>query len=96
MGQLSKETWIVINEFQKHLKGKDSIVEKFSLEEIRKADENMGARDESKSFRLAMKNRIQELQQTAERKRQSHIRAWVLFTTVLVGLLVGAILKWMR
>ena len=67
---------------------------KISLEEIRKADENIGAIDENKSFRLAMKNRIQELQQAAERKKQSHIRAWVLFTTFLVGLLVGAILKW--
>nr|WP_321467256.1 hypothetical protein [uncultured Desulfobulbus sp.] len=98
MGQLTKETWIVINEFQKYVKGADSFVESFSLEEIRKADEEIGARDENQGFRLAMRNRIQDLEQISERKKskteQSYIRTWVLITGTLGAILAGVILKW--
>lgn len=87
-------------QFQKYVKGDDSFAENFSLEEIRKTDEEIGARDENQGFRLAMKNRIQELKQVSERKetetQQSHIRAWVLITGILGAILVGVILKWME
>ncbi|MDA3970830.1 MAG: hypothetical protein PF442_05740 [Desulfobulbaceae bacterium] len=98
MGQLRKETWIVIKEFQKYVKGEDSIADSFSLEEIRKADEEIGVRDENQGFRLAMRNRIQDLEEASETKKskteQSYIRTWVLITGILGAILTGIILKW--
>ena len=98
MGQLRKETWIVIKEFQKYVKGEDSFADSFSLEEIRKADEEMGARDENQGFRLAMRNRIQDLKEASERKKykteQRRTRTWEFITGILVTILAGIILKW--
>lgn len=98
MGQLRKETWIVIKEFQKYVKGEDSFADSFSLEEIRKADEEIGVRDENQGFRLTMRNRIQNLEEASETKKskteQSYIRTWVLITGILGAILTGIILKW--
>lgn len=99
MAKLSDSTWNVIRAFQKYIKGDDSEVEGLSLSEIRRADEEMGWRDENASFRLAMKNRIQDLikaEDKAEAKtEQSHTRAWQLVTGILAALLVAVVAAWL-
>ncbi len=99
MGKMSEQTWKVIQAFQKYIKGDDSAIEDFSATEIRRADEELGWRDKDAGWRLAMKNRIDDLLRSEvkeeNRKEQSHIRAWQVVVGILAALLVAAVSAWL-
>ena len=69
------------------------------LVELRQADEMLGNRDLNAGFRLAMQNRIKELESqesiTEQRQHESIIRAWNLLTGILIGLVIAGLAKWL-
>lgn len=95
MKKMSDETWNVISAFQKHIKGDDSEVDNFSLSQIIKADEELAWRDKDSSYRLAMKNKIDELMRNKGNQESSHdqVRQWVI--GILTALLVAGISAWL-
>jgi len=74
-------------------------IESIDLVELRQADEMLGDRDISAGFRLAMQNRIKDLEnaeaKTEQRKHESKIRAWNLVTGILIGLVIAGLAKWL-
>jgi hypothetical protein len=86
--------------FQRALKpdNKEEI-ESIGLVELKQADEMMGNRDIYAGFRLAMQNRIKEIESSEskieQRQHESKIRAWNLVTGILIGLVIAGIAKWL-
>ncbi len=72
-------------------------IEAIELEELKQADEIIGSRDLNAGFRLAMQNRIRNLENTIAKKEQrqyeSKIRAWNLVTGILIGLVIAGLAK---
>ena len=69
------------------------------LVELKQADEMLGNRDLNAGFRIALQNRIKELESFENRKEQrryeSKIRAWNLATGILIGLVIAGLAKWL-
>lgn len=57
------------------------------------ADEQLGQRDVGAGFRIAILNRIRELEDEDRRKHESKIRALHLVVGIFVGLLVAGLAK---
>ena len=61
--------------FERFIKTRDSAErDELTLEEIRSADEQVGNRDVDRGFRIAMQNRIKELEQNEQRAHESNVR----------------------
>ena len=59
----------VVAAFQRCIKnGTKAEVEGYSLEELRRADQQLGTRDTDAGYRLALKERIEELEEIGERQ----------------------------
>ncbi|WP_077730027.1 hypothetical protein [Methylocaldum sp. 14B] len=90
----------IIAAFQRSFKrdNRDEIAS-IKLAELRQADEMLGDRDLSAGFRLAMRNRIRELEEAEAKNEQrtyeSRIRAWNLVTGILIGLVIAGLAKWL-
>lgn len=90
----------IVAAFQRSLKrdNKDEI-ESIDIIELRQTDEMLGNRDISAGFRLALQNRIKELEgietKTEQRRHESKIRAWNLVTGILIGLVISGLAKWL-
>ena len=90
----------VIAAFQRSFKcDNHDEIESISLIELRQADEMLGNRDINAGFRLAMQNRIKELEsqenKTEQRQHESKIRAWNLVKGILIGLVIAGLAKWL-
>ncbi len=82
----------IIAAFQRLLKtGDRTEIEKLSLDELRLANQKLGWRDENADFRLALQDRIKELEGKSARAREGHGRAlnWVI--TLCIGVIVGLV-----
>ncbi len=78
--------------FQRYLNtGDGTEVRGLTLQEIRSADEQLGQRDVGAGFRIAMQNRITELQAAEQRMHESKIRAWNLVTGIIIGLVIAGL-----
>ena len=92
--QMSQETWNVVAAFQRFVKDNDnSEIEGFTLAELQHANQQLGSNDENANFRLAIKDRIADLQQQNQRKHESRIRAWVWLFGILVALVIAGLTK---
>jgi hypothetical protein len=78
--------------FQRYVNtGHDSEIADLSSQEVRSADEQLGQRDVGAGFRIAMQNRISDLQLIEQRKHESNVRAWNYVAGVFTGLLVAGL-----
>ena len=84
----------IISAFQRYLASNDrSEINNIPVSELRMTDEQLGQRDVGAGFRIAILNRIRELDETERRKHESKIRAWNLVVGIAVGLLVAGLAK---
>ena len=82
-----KET---IAAFQRYFRSNDgSEIESLSLDELRSADEHLGERDTEAGYRIALRNRIADLERAEQRGHESNIRASNLIARILIGLFIG-------
>jgi len=66
-------------------------VESYSLSELRDADAMLADRDLNAGFRIALRNRIGDLEKGDDRKHESKVRAWNLVTGIVIGLVVAGL-----
>ena len=75
-----------------------SAIEELALAELRDADEMLGDRDINAGFRIALRNRIRDLETQAQlseqRRHESHIRAWNLAVGIAAGVLITLLGTW--
>jgi hypothetical protein len=82
--------------FQRYLANNDSTeIDALSLKELRSADEQLGQRDVGSGPRIAIQNRIKNLELNDARAHESKIRAWNLVTGIIVGLVVAGLAAWL-
>jgi hypothetical protein len=84
--------------FQSFAKSGDaSKITGFSLDELREANYQLGDRDKKTGWRIALTDKIAELEKadekSEERKHQSKIRAWQLIVGILIALLIAGLSK---
>jgi hypothetical protein len=83
----------IVATFQRLLKtGDRTEIENLSLEELRLANQKLGWRDENADFRLALQDRIKELEGEAAHAREGHGRALNWIITLCIGLIVGLVI----
>jgi hypothetical protein len=86
----------IVAAFQRYLSTSDTReVDGFSLKELRFTDEQLGQRDTGADFRIAIKNKISDLELQDTRKHESKIRALNLVTGILIGLVVAGLTAWL-
>lgn len=86
----------IVAAFQRYLASSNSTeVHSFSLQQLRSADEQLGQRDIGASFRIAIQNRIKDLEELDRRQHESKIRAWNLVTGIIIGLVVAGLTKFL-
>ncbi|MCH8248897.1 MAG: hypothetical protein IH913_04760 [Proteobacteria bacterium] len=68
-------------------------IESYSLSELRDADAMLGDRDVNADYRLALQNRIADLEKGVDRKHESKVRAWHLVTALIIGLVIAGLAK---
>lgn len=72
-----------------------SDIEALTLSELRDTDEMLADRDINAGFRLALRNRIRDLEAIECRKYDSYIRAWNLAVGVFAGILITLAATWL-
>ena len=86
----------IVSMFQRYLKNNDpSEINKIKLEDLVAADERLGLRDINSNFRTVIKNKIKDLELKEARKHESKIRAWNLFTGLILGLTIAGVVAWL-
>lgn len=94
MGQTVSDREI-ISMFQRYLSTNDSSeVDKLGLEELTSAEVRLGLKGVNPGFRVAMKNKIKDLERKDARKYESRVRAWVLVTGFILGLATAGVANW--
>ena len=79
--------------FQRYLVSNNSNeIDGYSLSELRSADEQFGRRDIDEGFRIAIRNKIRDLELTDARRYESKVRIGNLLTGILIGILIGVVL----
>ncbi len=68
-------------------------VESYSLSELRDADAMLGNQDLNAGFRIALHNRIADLEKGEDRRHESKVRAWNLVTGIIIGLVIAGLAK---
>lgn len=92
MTKLSKKTWGIIHDFELNVKDRSNLeYQKYSLEDLKFSDAEIGFRDDKNQYRLAMRSRIEELE-TIEKMRISK-RRYALGTILVIAGLVLSILS---
>jgi len=86
----------IVSIFQRYLASNDpSEINKIKSEDLVTAEERLGLRGINPDFRAVIKNKIKELEIKEARKHESKIRAWNLFTGLILGLTVAGIAAWL-
>ena len=74
-------------DFQRFLKtGESSIIDTYSLAELRSADQQCGSKGIDGGFRIAMQNRIKQLEEESLSQRQRKVR--LIGYIIAIGLLL--------
>lgn len=88
--QKSELTQEIRSAFQRYVKSRDfSVIKVFTLSELREADEQLGDNDIESGYRIAMRNRIKDIELENAKAYNSKIRALQLITAFIIGLLVA-------
>ena len=84
----------ILAAFQANFKRDNSAqIESYSLSELRDADAMLGNRDLNTGFRIALRNRIADLEKGEDRQHDSKVRAWTLVTGIIIGLVIAGLAK---
>lgn len=84
----------IVSAFQRYQVSNDrDEINAISISELRMTDEQLGQRDVGAGFRIAILNRIRELDEDDRRKHESKIRVWNLVVGIVAGLLVAGLAK---
>jgi len=84
----------VVGNFQRYLKtGDRSIIDTYSLAELRSTDEQCGSSGINAGFRIALQNRIKELEEENLSQYQSKVR--VIGYIIAIGLLLVLIVPYL-
>lgn len=88
----------IVAAFQRSFKRDNSEeIEPFSLQDLRQVDEMLGDRDINSGFRLALRNRIKDLetagQRSEQRSHESKVRAWTFVVGIVTGLVISGLAK---
>ena len=85
----------VMSAFQRFVKSrKFAEIEHYSLEDLLHADESLGDRDVNASFRIALRNRIQDIQNNDEKNYQSWVRVVGYVVAFVAGVLATLLAGW--
>ena len=68
-------------------------ISSLSIDEIRSAINYLGQRDVNAGFRLAMQDRIKELELKQQKRHEGKIRAWNTIAVLVCGVLIGFIVS---
>ncbi len=86
----------IVAAFQQSFKRDNSEeIESIGLSELRDADAMLGDRDLDAGFRIAMRNRISDLELVGQRKHESRIRTSNYVMGIITGLLIAGAAKWL-
>jgi len=74
-------------DFQRFLKtGERSIIDTYSLADLRSADQQCGSKSSNAGFRIAMQHRIKQLEEESLSQRQGKVR--LIGYIIVIGLLL--------
>jgi len=95
---ISQEAMKIVAAFQRYNENStEAEIEGYSLEELRRVNQQLGNRDTNADYRLTLKDRISELEKLgeklSERKYESKIRAWQLFVEIIAALVIAGLIK---
>lgn len=86
----------VMSRFQRYIKSRDlAEIERYSLENLLHADESLGDRDVNADFRIALRNRIQDIQNKDEKNYQSWVRVVGYVVAFVAGVLATLFAGWL-
>ena len=86
----------IIAAFQRYLTSNDtSEVDTFSLQELHSTDEQLGEKDISAGYRIAIQNKISDLKLKETRKHECKIRAFNLLIGILIGFVISGLIGWL-
>ena len=89
---VSEETHKLIAAFQRYIKSNDpSEVVDYSIDELKKADRELGWRDKDSGFRKAIQDRITSLERNEENRKQSNIRAVGYIVALAIAIIAVAL-----
>jgi len=93
---VDQQTLEVMAAFQRYVKSRAlSEIAIYSLEDLRRADEVLGHRDSNADFRIALRNRIKEIDEKVERKYQSWVRSLGYVVVFAAGVLATLLAGWL-
>ena len=84
----------ILAAFQASLKRDNSEqVESYSLSELRDADAMLGDRDVNANYRLALQNRIADMEKVDDRKHENKVSARTLVIGAIIALVIAGLAK---
>lgn len=84
----------IVAVFQQSFKRDNSAdIEAIRIDELRDVIAMLGPSDLNAGYRIAVQNRIGELDQQEQRKHESKIRAWNLVVGIIAGLAIAGLVK---
>ena len=96
MAAVDQQTIEIMAAFQQHVKSQYlSEISRYTLHDLKRADEVLGSRDLNDSFRIALRNRIKELEGQGEKKYQSHVRVIGYIVMFVLGVLATRLADWL-
>ncbi|MCI0400099.1 MAG: hypothetical protein L0Z68_02190 [Gammaproteobacteria bacterium] len=91
-----ERTMEVMEAFQRYTKsGSLREIDSIELEELKLADVRLGNRDTEASFRIALRNRILELEAKNEKRYQSWVRAVGYIAAFALGVISTLVVNWL-
>lgn len=91
----NEEKLRVMSNFQKYLVSRDiSEIQQYSLEDLKHADASFGNLDLNAGFRIALRNRIKDLEAVEERIRQGGNQRFLYFAYFVSGIVVAVLAQW--
>ncbi|WP_146209026.1 hypothetical protein [Halomonas sp. A11-A] len=85
----------IVKMFQRYLASSDpSEIDTLDAQELAAAEARLSIRGTNPTFTAVMKVQIAKLEQKENRRYESKIRAWNLFTGLLLGLVIAGVSAW--
>lgn len=86
----------IVSMFQRYISSNDpSEINKLKIEDLIAAESRLALRGINPKFSQIIKKKISELELKEARKHESRIRAWNLFTGLILGLAIAGIGTWL-
>lgn len=86
----------IVRAFQLSFKRDNALeIAAFGLPELKDADAMLGERDMNAGFRIALRNRIKDLEDEEALKRESHVRVVGYIVSFCLGVLATLVAVWL-